>query len=180
MTPPRGRGDRESSGTSAPARAGYPVVMDLESDLHLVAARLPLTGVRVLVIDDNQAACESLQAVLESDGATVSTSNSGAAALDFLDRELPDVILVDIGMPVLNGFELVELLRSRPAERGSTVPVAALTGYVSAEDRERALRVGFQAYLVKPVEPLELLKTVKALANVSHEGHAASPRGPSL
>jgi CheY-like chemotaxis protein len=138
--------------------------MGSESDLHLVAARLPLKGVSVLVVDDNEEACEALQAVLESEGASVSISSSGAAALERLDQELPHVILVDIGMPVLNGFELVELLRSRPVERGSTVPVAALTGYVSAEDRAHALRVGFQAYLVKPVDPVELLKTVKALA----------------
>ena len=149
--------------------------MGSESDLLLVAARLPLKGVRVLVVDDNQAACEALQAVLESDGASVSISSSGGAALELLDQELPDVILVDIGMPVLNGFELVELLRSRPVERGSRVPVAALTGYVSAEDREHALRVGFQAYLVKPVDPLELLKTVKALARVQGDTGATFP-----
>jgi CheY-like chemotaxis protein len=138
--------------------------MGSDSDLRVVAARLPLEGVSVLVVDDNESACEVLQAVLEAEGAAVSISSSGAAALELLDQSLPDVILADIGMPVVNGFELVRLLRQRSADRGGTLPVAALTGYVSGEDRERAARVGFQAYLVKPVDPLELIRTVKALA----------------
>ena len=147
--------------------------MGPESDLHLVAALLPLKGVSVLVVDDNEAACATLQAVLEAEGASVATSASAGAALELLDRELPDVILVDIGMPVMNGFELVELLRRRPTDRGSLLPVAALTGYVSAEDREHAERVGFQAYLVKPVDPVELITTVKALAR--GRGDASAP-----
>jgi CheY-like chemotaxis protein len=138
--------------------------MDSESDLHLVAVRVPLKGLRVLVVDDSDEACEALKAVLEAEGASVSTSGSAAAALDHVDQDLPDVMLVDIGMPVVNGFALVELLRSRPADRGGEVPVAALTGYISSEDRERAVAAGFQAYLVKPVNPSELIKTVKAIA----------------
>ena len=75
-------------------------------------------------------------------------------------------MLVDIGMPVVNGFELVELLRGRPADRGGEVPVAALTGYISADDRERAVGAGFQAYLVKPVDPSELIATIRSLARL--------------
>jgi CheY-like chemotaxis protein len=138
--------------------------MDSEADLHLVAAKVPLKDVRVLVVDDNEEACEALKAVLEAEGASVSTSISAAAALDHVDHHLPDVMLVDIGMPVVNGFELVELLRNRPPARGGEVPIAALTGYVSSEDRERAVAAGFQAYLVKPVNPSELIETVRSLA----------------
>ena len=138
--------------------------MDSETDLHLVAVRVPLKDLRVLVVDDNEEACEALKAVLEAEGASVSTSISAAAALDCVDQHLPDVMLVDISMPVVNGFELVELLRSRPADRGGEVPVAALTGYMSSGDRDRAAAAGFQAYLVKPVNPSELIATVKKLA----------------
>ena len=140
--------------------------MDSEPDLHLVAARVPLKDLRVLVVDDNEEACEALKAVLESEGASVSTSGSAGAALNQLDQFVPDVMLVDIGMPVVNGFELVRLLRSRPADRGGEVPVAALTGYISADDRERAVGAGFQAYLVKPVEPSELISTIRSLARL--------------
>ena len=149
-----------------PSASSYPVAMDSESNLHLVAAKVPLKDVRVLVVDDNGEACEALKAVLEAEGASVSTSSSAAAALDHVDQQLPDVMLVDIGMPVVNGFELVELLRSRPAGRGGEVPVAALTGYISADDRERAIDAGFQAYLVKPVDPAELIATIKSHAHL--------------
>ena len=109
-----------------------------------------------------------LQAVLEAAGAVVSTAASGAAAL-VRDRSLvPEVMIVDLGMPVVDGFTFVEQLRLRPAAAGGLVPVAALTGYVSAEDRARATRAGFQAYLVKPVEPTDLLDTVTRLAS-SHK-----------
>jgi CheY-like chemotaxis protein len=138
--------------------------MDSEADLHLVAVKVPLKDLRVLVVDDNEEAREVLKAVLEAEGASVSTSSSAAVALDQVDQHVPDVMLVDIGMPVVNGFQLVELLRSRPADRGGEVPVAALTGYMSGEDRERAVAAGFQAYLVKPVDPSELIDTVRSLA----------------
>ena len=146
------------------------MAMDSQSDLHLVAAKVPLKDLRVLVVDDSEDACEALKAVLEAEGASVSTSGSAAAALDHVDQHLPHVMLVDIGMPVVNGFELVELLRSRRADRGGEVPVAALTGYMSSEDRERAVAAGFQAYLVKPVDPSELIDTVRSLARLPETG----------
>jgi len=144
--------------------------MDSEVELHLVAAKVPLKDLRVLVVDDNEEACEVLKAMLEAEGASVSTSSSAAAALDHVDQQLPDVMLVDISMPVVNGFELVALLRSRPADRGGEVPVAALTGYVSSEDRDRAVAAGFQAYLVKPVDPSELIDTVRSLVRFPQTG----------
>ena len=144
--------------------------MDSQADLHLVAVNVPLKNLRVLVVDDNEDACEALKAMLEAEGASVSTASSAAAALDHVDHHLPHVMLVDISMPVVNGFQLVELLRSRPADRGREVPVAALTGYVSSEDRDRAAEAGFQAYLVKPVDPSELINTVRSLARFPQTG----------
>jgi CheY-like chemotaxis protein len=139
-----------------------PVARD--RNLFLAAARLPLHGCRVLVVDDDPAAREVLQAVLASEGAEVTTAESAAAALDRIELEHPDVMLADISMPVVDGFTLVEQLRLRPAEAGGQTPVAALTGYVSAEDQERAKRAGFQAYLLKPVDAGELIQAVKTLA----------------
>jgi CheY-like chemotaxis protein len=136
-----------------------------DRNLFLAAARLPLYALRVLVVDDEPAARDVLRAVLKSEGAEVETAESAASALGLLERWQPDVMLADISMPVMDGFTLVEQLRQRPADRGGQVPVAALTGYVSAEDREHAKRSGFQAYLLKPVDPLELIHTVKNLSN---------------
>lgn len=136
-----------------------------DRNLFLAAARLPLYACRVLVVDDEPAARDVLRAVLEAEGAEVETAESAAAALSMLEQSPPDVMLVDISMPVVDGFTLVEQLRIRPASRGGQVPVAALTGYVSAEDQERARRAGFQTYLLKPVDPLELIHAVKSLAD---------------
>ena len=149
--------------------------MDANDDLPIGSVNLTLKGIRVLIVDDEDAAREVLRWVLEAEGAVVSSANSGGAALAELDRQIPDVMLVDISMPILNGFTLVEQLRRRPAERGRDVPIAALTGYISSEDREKADRLGFQAYLVKPVEPGELVKTVRLLAGAQHEPGSTTP-----
>jgi CheY-like chemotaxis protein len=137
--------------------------VDSEPALHIVAARLPLTGISVLVVDDNDDAREVLRAVLEADGALVATSASSAEAFEYLDHALPSMMLIDISMPRVNGFELLELLRHRPKERGGCVPAAALTGYISSEDRARAKAAGFAAYLIKPVNAPELIKVVREL-----------------
>ena len=149
--------------------------MDANDDLPIGSVNLTLKGIRVLIVDDEDAAREVLRWVLEAEGAVVSSANSGGAALAELDRQIPDVMLVDISMPILNGFTLVEQLRRRPVERGRDVPIAALTGYISSEDREKADRLGFQAYLVKPVEPGELVKTVRLLAGAQHEPGSTTP-----
>ena len=90
--------------------------------------------------------------------------SSCAEALTQAAYFFPDAMLVDIGMPVADGFLLVRQLRLRPADLGGRIPVAALTGYLSYEDRETARRSGFQEYLVKPVDPAELVKVVRTLA----------------
>ena len=133
-----------------------------DSGLHIVAARLPLDGIRILSVDDDQTAREAIRDVLEAEGADVSTAGSWPDVLDQLDEAPPDVMVVDIGMPVVDGFTLVEQLRRRPAGRGGNVPCIALTGYMSLEDREHAFRSGFQAFLTKPVDADVLVETVKA------------------
>ena len=138
--------------------------MGPEPELQVVAARLPLEGLRLLVVDDEEPAREVLRAVLEAEGASVFAASSADEAWRRIDEWRPDAMLVDIGMPVVNGFTFVEQLRTR-SDVGETIPVAALTGYVSEEDRARALRVGFQAYLVKPVDPAELIHTIKSLVH---------------
>ena len=130
--------------------------------LHVVAARLPLDGIRVLTVDDDEFAREAVRDVLEAEGAEVSTAGTWSEALSQLDVEPPDVMVVDIGMPVVDGFTLVEHVRRRPAGRGGKVPCIALTGYISREDREHAFRSGFQAFLTKPVDSDVLVETVKA------------------
>jgi len=135
------------------------------SDLHIVAAQLPLQGLRILAVDDDEPAREALKALLESEGAIVTTTGSPVDALRLAAEWHPDVMLVDLGMPIVDGFSLVESLRLLPADRGGSVPVAAVTGYTSAEDVAHARRAGFQAYLNKPVDPGELIEVIKILAH---------------
>ena len=136
-----------------------------ESDLRVVAARLPLEDQRVLVVDDDELAREALRAVLTAEGAEVTTADSAAEALRALDLALPNVMLVDLAMPVVDGFTFVEQIRMRSSEPVGRLPIAALTGYLSAEDRARAYRAGVQAYLLKPVDAGELIETIKTLAS---------------
>ena len=126
-----------------------------------------LDGLRILVVDDEDGARDVLRSVLESEGAVVFAASSAAAAWQEIERSVPDLALVDLSMPIVNGFTFLEQLRSRPAEAGGLVPAAAITGYLSAEDRARALQVGFQAYLVKPVDLDDLIAAVIMLAGIT-------------
>ena len=145
------------------------------TDLRVVAAQFPLGGRIILVVDDEGPSREVLRYVLEADGARVVTAASATEALSLLDEVRPDALLVDISMPVVDGFTMVEQLRQRPIAKGGGIPVAALTGYMSGEDRSRAFRSGFQAYLVKPVEPSELVRTLRELTTSTHSATSSSP-----
>jgi signal transduction histidine kinase len=134
----------------------------------LTAAARPsavtLVGVRALVVDDDRDARDLVTEALRSRGAEVTPASSAEECLAALDREVPDVILSDIAMPAQDGFDLIRLVRERPAERGGLVPAVALTAYARAEDRDRSLASGFQVHLAKPVKLDELLSTVASLA----------------
>ncbi len=123
---------------------------------------LTLRGVRVLVVDDDPDARESIVAVLEQCGATVGAVKSAAEAVETLEREPPDVLLSDIAMPGVDGYSLLGQARAR--FRDMRMPAAALTAYAGPEDRARALAAGFEAHVAKPIEPAELVAVVADLA----------------
>ncbi len=104
---------------------------------------------RLLLVDDNPDALEALGMLLELDGHVVRSAHSGAAALELTREFVPEVALVDIGMPGIDGFQLAQMLRARP-ELDSTLLVA-LTGYGSESDKSRALAAGFDLHLTKPL-----------------------------
>ena len=123
-----------------------------------------LQGVRVLTVDDDDDARAFVKAALELRGATVRTASSVVDALAQIDRELPDVLLSDIGMPVRDGYSLIRELRERPAERGGALPAAAVSAFAYAHDREASMRAGFAEHLAKPVDPNDLVALVLRLA----------------
>ena len=121
----------------------------------------------MLAVDDDDDARAFVKAALELRGAKVMTASSVNEALITLDREVPDVVLSDIGMPMRDGYALLKELRARPPERGGRVPAAALTAFAYEHDRARALDAGFAEHLPKPVDPNDLVALVERLARPS-------------
>ncbi|HEY1404504.1 MAG TPA: PAS domain S-box protein [Pyrinomonadaceae bacterium] len=123
-----------------------------------------LAALRVLVVDDEPDTRDLLAVVLTSCGAQVIQASTAAEAFDQIERECPDVLITDIGMPDEDGYSLLARIRQLPAERGGKIPAVALTAYARAEDRVRALRSSFQMHVAKPVEPAELIAIIANLA----------------
>jgi CheY-like chemotaxis protein/nitrogen-specific signal transduction histidine kinase len=119
-----------------------------------------LRGLTVLVVDDEEDTRLVLESVLEDGGARVVLASSGAEALDLIPTERPDVIVSDIGMPGMDGYAFVQALRQLPRHEGGHTPAIALTAYARAEDRRRALLVGFQNHAAKPLDPQEMVMVV--------------------
>ena len=127
--------------------------------------RLPdLRGVRVLAVDDDADALAMVRDILESAGASVTTSQSGAEALRSLEETCPDVLVADLSMPSMDGFELIATLRRASDQKLRNLPAAALTAYARSEDRMRALRTGFNLHLAKPIDPAALMAAVLSLS----------------
>jgi PAS domain S-box-containing protein len=129
-----------------------------------VKATSSLKGIKVLVVDDDEDAREMLGAALNSYGAEVITAAGALKALDALASENIDVLVSDINMPEVDGYELIRRVRAMKPEQGGRIPAVALTAYARAEDRLRALKSGFQTHMPKPVEPAELEVVVATLA----------------
>ena len=110
-----------------------------------------LVSRRVLVVDDNVDSADSLALLLRLNGHLVETAHDGAEALDSAERFQPDAILLDLGMPGLNGYEVCERIRMRPWAKA--VLVIAQTGWGQAQDRARTHEAGFDAHLTKPIDP---------------------------
>ena len=123
-----------------------------------------IAGVRVLVVDDEPDARMLVRRLLEDCEAIVSTAESAREALERLERNPPDVLVSDIGMPGEDGYSLIRRVRALGPDRGGNTPAVALTAYARAEDRVRSVLAGFQMHVSKPVEPAELITMVASLA----------------
>ena len=123
-----------------------------------------LGGVSVLAVVNEPDALGLVSDVLRAAGARVTTAPSAAEALKILDTDVPDVVVAELGMPHVDGFQFIDCVRRHGSSRVRAVPAAALTAYARSEDRVKALRTGFQMHLAKPIDPAELVTTVAALA----------------
>lgn len=106
-------------------------------------------GLRIMVVDDNQDVAESCRTLLELSGHRVDTAYTGREALDLAESLHPEVILLDIGLPDLSGYEVAR--RIRATGWGGTTNLIAITGWGQDADRERAFRAGFDHHLTKPI-----------------------------
>ena len=127
-----------------------------------------LAGLRILVVDDEQD-CANLTGYLMSEyGADVKVVASATEALEVFERYQiwpPDILVSDIQMPAIDGYELMRRVRNMSSDRGGNIPAIALTAYSRAEDRDRALVAGFQIHVAKPFDPFELLTIVESMVN---------------
>ena len=133
-----------------------------------------LNGVRVLAIDDDEDALSLLRVVLETAGADVTTLSSAAAGLEQIETIRPDAVIVDLGMPGMDGFEFITRLRVASDPQIRDVPAAALTAFARSDDRTKALRSGFEMHLAKPVDPAELVASVATLVRRSRRPNNTS------
>ena len=131
-----------------------------------------LGGVRVLIVDDQPDARELLALVLGQAGAEVLTAATAAGALELLERDDVGVLVSDVGMPGEDGYSLVGRVRALTDGRSARIPAVALTAYASDEDRQCALDAGFDAHVIKPVEPAVLVSVIADL--VARDALAAS------
>ncbi len=127
-------------------------------------ARADLSGLRILVVDDEPDARELMRRVLVECRAEVLVAGTADAALEFIQQERPDVLVSDIGMPDVDGYELLRRVRALGHARGGRLPAIALTAFARSEDRTRALRAGFLVHVSKPVEASELIATVASVS----------------
>jgi signal transduction histidine kinase len=128
------------------------------------SSRARLEQVRLLVVDDDEDSRDLIACILGERGAEVQAAASAEEALRLLEASPPDVLVSDIGMPDVDGYSLIRTVRAMETARGGGTPAIALTAYARAVDGERALAAGFQAHVMKPVDPDRLVALIARLA----------------
>ncbi len=116
----------------------------------------------MLIVDDNDEAAEMVSEALSSLGHLTRVAHDGPTALAILEEFAPHVALLDIGLPVMDGYELARRMRGTPT--GTSARIYALTGYGQESDRSRSREAGFDAHLVKPVDLKMIVRAIEASA----------------
>jgi PAS domain S-box-containing protein len=132
----------------------------LQAELRL---RDELVGLKILIVDDEPDTCELLRFVFNECGAIVETAHNTKTALELFDDWHPDILISDIGMPEVDGYQFIRTIRE---DRGCRIPAVALTAMARVEDRMRALTAGYQMHVAKPVEPIELITIVTSIVGL--------------
>jgi CheY-like chemotaxis protein len=130
---------------------------------HSVATP-PLAGMRVLVVDDDRVSLMAITAMVGSWGAQIRSAASGDEALRLIAEEVPDLLVSDLYMPEMDGFDLMRRVRELPPRQGGTTPAIAITAHPSFDSRRDAVRAGYGAIFSKPFARDELIDTMLRLA----------------
>jgi CheY-like chemotaxis protein len=131
---------------------------------------------KVLVAEDNPVNRELLRELLENRGYSVIEACNGQEALDMVEQSQPDLLLLDIGMPVLDGFAVVRKIRENPTL--ATLPVLAVTAYAMRDDRDNVLNAGFDGYLSKPINARELANEIERLFRKREDRNTGPNQSP--
>lgn len=137
---------------------------DQSQKRKLSYAQNVLHGLRILIVDDSEDSLVLLGFILRRYGAEIISANSGARARELFREKRPDILLCDIEMPDLNGYEVIRQIRKEELGKQSAIPAAALTAHVRPEDVERAKAAGFNLHLAKPVDAKKLVDALVELA----------------
>ena len=129
---------------------------------HAVPATLD--GTKVIVVDDEQEVLDLMRVLLTQAGAKVKVTRSARETLDLLDSWQPHILVCDIAMPQEDGYSLIRRVRGRSPEEGGQIPAVAITAYARTEDRQMALRAGFQEHIPKPFQKEQVLRIIASLA----------------
>jgi PAS domain S-box-containing protein len=122
-----------------------------------------LSGIRVLVVDDEPDNLDLLDIILTQEGAIATTVTTGKEALEIASIHPFDLLISDIGMPEMNGYQLLQQLRTSSSEPNNSIPAIALTAFAQREDEEKTISAGFQAYFAKPFDIIELVDAIAIL-----------------
>jgi CheY-like chemotaxis protein len=132
------------------------------ADFKPAATHTPVRRFKILVVDDNHDSALSLAMMLSIMGHDTRTAHDGESAVETAEAFQPEVVLLDIGLPKLNGYEVAQRIREQPW--GEAMYLIAVTGWGQDEDRQRSSEVGLNLHMVKPVEPSALEKLLASLA----------------
>jgi CheY-like chemotaxis protein len=147
-------------GTGTEFHVRLPVLHSIESRQTAEAApeKPPTAARRILIVDDNFDSAESMSILLGMIGNECEMAHTGPQAIELAETFRPNVILLDIGLPVMDGYEVCRIVRSQTA--GKDISIIAMTGWGQEDDRRRSIEAGFDAHIVKPVDMAQLLKLI--------------------
>jgi PAS domain S-box-containing protein len=155
-----GAGRGSSFVVTLPVRVPARVAVAPSKDRAAAPDAALLSGLHVLIVEDHRDSRELAEALLRNAGATVTAVGSASAALAEIDREMPDVLLSDIGLADMDGYELIRAIRTREGASGMRLPSIVVTAFARPEDREKAALAGYDMYVSKPLDADELIKAV--------------------